>query len=82
MSKSFDDILDECVNRINRGESIEDCLGSYPEHSEQLQPLLSAMLDTQGAYKFTPSSEAKWAARQRFNAAREQLERKREAKPP
>jgi len=82
MSKSFDDILDECVDRINRGESIEDCLGSYPEHSEQLQPLLSAMFDTQRAYKFTPSSEAKWAARQRFNAAREQLERRREAKPP
>jgi len=82
MSKSFDDILDECVNRINRGESIEDCLGSYPEHSEQLQPLLSAMFDIQRAYKFTPSSEAKWAARQRFNAAREQLERRREAKPP
>jgi len=82
MSKSFDDILDECVDRINRGESIEDCLGSYPEHSEELQPLLSAMLDTQRAYKFTPSAEAKWAARQRFNAAREQLERRWEAKPP
>lgn len=82
MSKSFDEILDECVNRINRGERIEDCLGSYPEHSEELQPLLSAMLDTQRAFQFTPSSEAKWAARQRFNAAREQLERRREAKPP
>jgi len=82
MSKSFDEILDECIDRINRGERIEDCLGSYPEHSEELQPLLSAMLDTQRAYKFTPSSEAKWAARQRFNAAREQLERRWEAKPP
>jgi hypothetical protein len=82
MSKSFDEILDECIDRINRGERIEDCLGSYPEHSEELQPLLSAMLDTQRAYKFTPSSEAKWAARQRFNAAREQLEQRWEAKPP
>ncbi len=82
MNKSFDEILDECVNRINRGERIEDCLGSYPEHSEELQLLLSAMLDTQRAYQFTPSPEAKWAARQRFNAAREQLERRWEAKPP
>jgi hypothetical protein len=82
MNKSFDEILDECVDRINRGERIEDCLGSYPEHSEELQLLLSAMLDTQRAYQFTPSPEAKWAARQRFNAAREQLERRWESKPP
>jgi hypothetical protein len=77
MSKAFDKILDECVNRINRGEGLEDCLASYPEYAEELKPLLRAMLDTRAAYAFTPSPAAKTAARQRFNAALESLERRR-----
>ena len=66
MPKSFDEIFDECVDRINRGERLEDCLASYPEHARDLEPLLQAMLDTQEAYSFTPSPAAKRAARQRF----------------
>ncbi len=78
MSKAFDKILDQCVDRINRGERLEDCLASYPEHAEELEPLLRAMLDTQTAYTFTPSPTTKTAARQRFNAALEELARRRE----
>ena len=80
MPETFDKILDECVDRINRGERLEDCLASYPEHAEELEPLLRAMLDTQTAYTFTPSSTTKMAARQRFNAALEELARRREEK--
>ena len=49
MIRTFDTILDECVDRVNRGESIEDCLAGYPEHAEELEPLLSAMFDTRSA---------------------------------
>jgi len=82
MPKTFDEIFDECVDRINRGEGLEDCLASYPEHAEELESLLRAMLDTQMAYTFTPSPTAKMAARQRFNAALQELERRREARRP
>ena len=78
MAGDFDRILDECVDRINRGERLEDCLASYPEYTEELEPLLQAMLGTQTAYKFTPSPTTKQEARQRFNVALEELARRRE----
>ena len=77
MANNLDRILDECIDRINRGERLEDCLASYPEYAEELEPLLQAMLRTQTAYTFAPSSTAKMAARQRFDAALEKLERRR-----
>ena len=80
MPRTFDKILDECIDRINRGERLEDCLASYPEHAEELEPLLRAMLDTQTAYTFAPSPTTKSVAKQRFTAALEELTRRREAK--
>ncbi len=82
MANNFDKILDECIDRINRGESLEACLADYPQYIEQLEPLLQAMLDTQMAYTFTPSTTAKRAARQHFNAALEELEQRREERQP
>ena len=80
MTNNFDKILDECIDRINRGESLESCLTDYPEYVEQLQPLLQAMLQTKETYSFVPSTNTKRVARQRFGAALEALERKREAR--
>jgi hypothetical protein len=81
MKDKLDKILDECIDRINRGESIEACLTDYPEYSEVLESLLSAMLETKTAYSYTPSVRAKSFHRQRFNAAlvalREKYERRR-----
>ena len=82
VKKDFNEILDECVDRINRGERLEDCLASYPEHTEELEPLLQAMLGTQTAYTFTPSLTTKTEARQRFNTALEALVRRREERRP
>jgi len=82
MAINFDRILDECIDRINRGESLESCLADYPEYVEQLEPLLQAMLQTKETYSFVPSANTKRVARQRFSAALEALERKREARQP
>jgi len=82
MPNDFDKILDECIDRINRGESLESCLTDYPEYVEQLEPLLQAILQTKEAYSFAPSASTKRVARQRFNAALESLERKREVRQP
>jgi hypothetical protein len=71
LAKDFDRILDECIDRINHGETIEACLADYPTHASQLEPLLKAMTQTKAAYSFTPSIDAKRTARQRFYAALE-----------
>jgi len=85
MKDNLDKILDECIDRINRGESIESCLTDFPEYSEALEPLLSATLETKTAYSFAPSVRAKNFHRQRFNAAlvalREKYERRRPLLP-
>jgi hypothetical protein len=70
------------MNQVNRGTRLEDCLANYPEHAVELEPLLRTMLDTRSAVTFTPSPETKRLARQRFNAALETLEKKREEKRP
>jgi hypothetical protein len=78
MSRDFDQILDECIDRMNGGEGIEECLASYPEHAQELEPALRAIFDIRAAYSFTPIPAAKATARQRFYAALDGLERKRQ----
>jgi len=82
MANNFDKTLDECIDRINRGESLESCLADYPEYVGQLEPLLQAMLQTKEAYSFAPSASAKRVARQRFSTALERLEQRRREKQP
>jgi len=82
MDNNFDKILDECVDRINRGESLEQCLADYAEYAGQLEPLLRVILQTKETYSFLPSASAKNNARQRFNAELERLEQRRWEKQP
>lgn len=69
MTDNLDALLDECIDRINTGESLEECLASYPEHAERLEPLLRSILDIRATCSPMPSPAAKAAARQRFYAA-------------
>lgn len=80
MTDDFEKILDECIDRMNRGESLDSCLADYPDYAGQLQPLLQAMLASKQAYSFKPSPGVKRANRERFNAALESLVRQREAR--
>ncbi len=78
MTNDFDRILDECIDRINRGEGIDSTLADYHDNAEQLRPLLQVMLTAREAYSFVPSPGIKRTARERFNTALEMLERRRE----
>ena len=82
MKNNLDRILDECIDRINRGESLETCLTDYPEYREELSPLLSTILDTKSTYFFTPPVRAKNFHRQRFNAALVASRERRARKKP
>ncbi len=45
MPRKFDRILDDCLSRMDRGESLIDILARYPSQAENLKPLmLAAML--------------------------------------
>jgi hypothetical protein len=69
MNEDFDRILDECIDRMNAGGSLADCLSDYPAYSEKLRPLLESTYDVQKVYAFTPSADSKRAARQKLHAA-------------
>lgn len=66
MANEFDNILDECLERVIRGEAIEACLESYPQHAAELKPLLLTVLDTRKAVDITPRTEFRERASRQF----------------
>lgn len=40
MNRSLEDILDQAVDRLLAGETVEDCLAAYPDVARELEPLL------------------------------------------
>ncbi|MFC2059279.1 DUF4382 domain-containing protein, partial [Chloroflexota bacterium] len=83
MDREFNEILDECIDRINRGEGIDDCLASYPEYAQELEPLLKAMLLTTDACSLVPRASAKQEARRKFaDALEESAQRREKARTP
>ena len=41
MSQEFDDALNDCLERMARGESAGRCIERYPQHARDLLPLLT-----------------------------------------
>ena len=75
MSKDLNVLLDKCIDRMNEGESLEECLASYPEQAEELRPLLRAVCNARDACSSLPRATAKSAVRQRLDAALVNAER-------
>lgn len=42
MENKLDHIVEECLARMEAGESLADCVASHPEHSQYLRPVLEA----------------------------------------
>ena len=77
MSKDFEIILDECIDRILiKGATVEDCLASYPEKASELGPHLHLVTRANSSLSFTPSTAAKDRARQRLQTVKRELEQK------
>ena len=75
MSKEFDNILDECLERLLvKGETIEQCLQSYPEQAAELEPLLRTALAAGEAVDFQPRPEFRAKARYQFRSALREME--------
>jgi len=68
--KEFNNILDECLERLLvKGETIEQCLQTYPEQAANLKPLLQTALATRQAVAIQPRAEFKARARYQFRSA-------------
>jgi len=67
---NFNDILNECLERVLvKGETIEECIASFPQLAEQLEPLLQTAIDAKQASALQPRSEFKARARYQFRSA-------------
>jgi hypothetical protein len=67
--EKFNNILNECLDRILKGETVDRCLLDYPEHSKELEPLLKTALAASTISRVQPRSEFKAEARRQFQAA-------------
>lgn len=77
-SREFDNILNECLERLlGKGETIEQCLRSFPEYANELEPLLQTSLDIKEASVIQPSPEFRDKARYQFYSALQETERKK-----
>ncbi len=68
-SRRFADILNECLERVEAGEDVSRCAGAYPEHEEELLPLLTVAAATRAASDLPSSADAKTRIRLRFTQA-------------
>ncbi len=68
-NEQFNDILNECLDRILKGETIDECLLNYPGQAEDLEPLLRTALAAREAAMIHPRSDFKARARYQFQSA-------------
>ncbi len=74
----FNNVLNECLERLlTKGETIEQCLLSYPEYAAELEPLLHTVVATKEVLAIQPRPEFKSEARYQFRLALQKVEPKR-----
>jgi hypothetical protein len=76
---NFEEILNECVDRVLEGESIEQVLSAYPEHADELRPLLKTVASAGVVSDVKPRPEFKSIARAEFQSAARDLEDKKQS---
>jgi hypothetical protein len=77
-TKEFNNILDECLERLLvRGEAVEQCLVSYPEQADELEPLLRTALEAKESLAIQPRPEFRARARYQFGSALREVKPKR-----
>ncbi len=67
--KDFKNILNDCLDRLINGETIESCLARYPEHAAELEPLLKTALEARQVTSIKPRAEFRQRAGIEFQKA-------------
>lgn len=65
MSHDVDSAFQHCVSLLRQGVTLDGCLSRYPEHAEELQPMLAALSDAQSVSSLALPSEARSRIRNR-----------------
>lgn len=65
--RSFQSILDECVNAVQYGETVESCLARYPRQAQRLKPLLTL---AERVRRTPPAQPRPWAQTTAWSAVR------------
>ena len=73
-NSEFENILNECLERLISGETVEACLLAYPEHADELEPLLRTMTDAREAAAIAPRPEFRERASRDFQSAVRDME--------
>ncbi len=77
-SREFNNVLDECLERLLvKGETVAQCLQSFPRHADELKPLLETALATRKASVIQPRPEFRDRARYQFSLALQEMVPKR-----
>ena len=76
-SKEFNNVLNECLERLVKGETIEQCLQSYPEQANGLKPLLQMALAAKETLAIQPRPEFRAKARYQFYSALQEVKPER-----
>ena len=82
MSRKFDTALDDCMHLLRTGASTADCLARYPEHAEELRPLLSLASAVKAVPTPRPDPAAVRANRQRMLDAVQAAAARRQRRGP
>jgi hypothetical protein len=69
MKTGLDEALAECLDSVESGDSIEECLARHPELARELEPLLLTAVGLQQLFDVDPRPSFQRAARQRFITA-------------
>lgn len=72
-SRRIEDIFEECLERVFKGGSIDDCVSHYPEHETELRDLLETAMIARRAVSVEPSPEFRARARQQLYAAQREM---------
>ncbi len=76
--RELENIFDECLEKLlTGGQTVEQCLGDYPERADELRPLLETALVASQARDIRPRAEFKAQARYQFQAALNETRPKR-----
>ena len=73
MNPKIQDTVDDCLQRIGAGESLESCLARYPQHAEELQGILGLALAVQALPVPRASGKSIQVGRQRMLSAAKRL---------
>lgn len=72
-NREFENIFDDCLERLARGDTLMQCLESHPEQAEQLEPLLRTAQMARETSAILPHPEFRARARYEFHSALQEV---------